>query len=994
MSTRQNQAWEGQPPSQVTSPRASPPRRVTGSPGIITRRLRSRQGNAGVIMNIGEGSPSFIIAGGSSLESFAFRKCSDRRCKTCPQFHTDKIFQSNVTNKTFNVLNSSNEDLTCHSQNIIYLLTCNSCSIQYVGETAYPMHMRMNQHRTSKSGCEHVIKHQTEFCNNHSFSYRIIEKLPGIGYVNGEIDPNMTKIRKQHEQEWIKKLRTIYPYGLNERAEGKDTDSSIIHSAVGKLFPPLPRTGSRPVRSRNNKNNRTSPISLSDFFDQINLLIANEIKPSFNNIGILINRCKKKLLKEIAYSILERENFTYLEGREQWYLYILDVIDTLLWKPVASPMKKPCRENPCVIHFVNKGFNKLGLSRIFKSDEVVLSLPTELQEENLIPFPTYKLDAPIRSKILNYKNAINSVRIEIDEDISIIHNLPKCECEKSSFCDDHHKHIVTGDLRIIENEKLRWLFSKGPNYRESKFFNLKKCKESINESLDDTILKLSEKYKIDHHTFENWKNLVLAKVSSKIHELRSSVTPQQSKAVLDDTPVQECLVDLHSKFVVVPIDKASNNVAIICKRFYIASILEELGLPTKSSSTYELIDKSAASIIDINEDLVSSILGIKLDEPSRSLPEIYWMPKMHYTPCRKRFIIASSRCSTKPISKIISKIFKHIFCQIQTYHEKCTFYKNYKKFWVILNSTPFIQKMNDINRKKKAKEISTFDFSTLYTKLPHDDLINVLHEMIEFAFNGGKFKSKGNRKYLTVFNNSCYWTKKTHGHKSFTKQKIKILVSHLIRECYFKFSNLVLRQEIGIPMGIDPAPFWANLYLYFYEEKHVSTLMKQDPSAARKYISSFRFIDDQSNLNDSGQFKSASSSIYPPELEVKCEHEGNHATFLELDVSVQDGLFIYKLFDKRDDFPFFIVRMPDLSGNIPDHVFYGSVMSEFLRISRATLLYPDFLYKAKQLLTRMLNQNGDHSKLILQLKKAITRNNDIFSRYKKSASDILQDIER
>ena len=86
--------------------------------------------------------------------------------------------------------------------------------------------------------------------------------------------------------------------------------------------------------------------------------------------------------------------------------------------------------------------------------------------------------------------------------------------------------------------------------------------------------------------------------------------------------------------------------------------------------------------------------------------------------------------------------------------------------------------------------------------------------------------------------------------------------------------------------------------------------------------------------------------------------------------------------------------MPDLSGNIPDHVFYGSVMSEFLRISRATLLYPDFLYKAKQLLTRMLNQNGDHSKLILQLKKAITRNNDIFCRYKKSASDILQDIER
>ena len=42
-------------------------------------------------------------------------------------------------------------------------------------------------------------------------------------------------------------------------------------------------------------------------------------------------------------------------------------------------------------------------------------------------------------------------------------------------------------------------------------------------------------------------------------------------------------------------------------------------------------------------------------------------------------------------------------------------------------------------------------------------------------------------------------------------------------------------------------------------------------------------------------------------------------------------------------FPFFIVRMPDLSGNIPLHVFYGSVMSESLHIARKTLYYADFL---------------------------------------------------
>ena len=62
---------------------------------------------------------------------------------------------------------------------------------------------------------------------------------------------------------------------------------------------------------------------------------------------------------------------------------------------------------------------------------------------------------------------------------------------------------------------------------------------------------------------------------------------------------------------------------------------------------------------------------------------------------------------------------------------------------------------------KKAKEISTFDFSTLYTKLPHGDLIRVLHQMVDFAFNGGKFKKTGNRKFLTVHKNYSYWTKET-----------------------------------------------------------------------------------------------------------------------------------------------------------------------------------------------------------------------------------------
>ena len=168
--------------------------------------------------------------------------------------------------------------------------------------------------------------------------------------------------------------------------------------------------------------------------------------------------------------------------------------------------------------------------------------------------------------------------------------------------------------------------------------------------------------------------------------------------------------------------------------------------------------------------------------------------------------------------------------------------------------------------------------------------------------------------------------------------------------------------------------------------------MKTDRVHARRYKYATRFIDDQCNLNDSSQFKSACETIYPPELQVKCEHEGQHATFLDLDITIQNVCFFYKLFDKRDNFHFSIVRMSDLSGNIPDHVFYGSVMSEFLRIARTTLFYRDFPPKARDLFRRMVNQNEDKYKLLFQLKKAIINHNQTFSSF-QSTLDILNDID-
>ena len=827
-----SQACSVQPTEQVTSPRANTPRRVLQSPNVtLRRRLRSRQGNAGVIINRDEGGPSFIVAGGQIPDSFLISRCANARCKTCPNWIREDSIVSNVTNKTYSFINHTVENINCHTQNIVYLLTCNECNIQYVGETIQPFNERMNGHRSSKAGCQHILDHK-DVCSDHNYSYQILEKLPGSGYdIYGHPDVEMRALRKSKEESWIKTLRTLYPYGLNEKLCGTVTDSTTVDTATGKIFPPLPRTGDRPIRSRENRNNKTSAVSCDDFFSSLQSLLLNYRKSSFNTIRILLNNTKKKVLKEIAFYIMERSKYNFDEKHEQCYLYILDIIDTKLYREPAKIVKQT-RKNVCTIRFINNGIDDIRLPQIFNSPEVIAVLPEILQEKDNIPSVAMKLDPPIRNKILNYRQTLLALNIEIDDGVDLIPSRLDCECILSPFCDPHHKHIITGDLRVIGHPKLRKLFSKGLNYREKKSTNYNKCLKEIKFSIRSFISSTVDRYQnITPQHLKNWEDLVLLKVRSKVRNLKTEHTFQQTKPILDDDDVKTYLDELHNNFVIVPIDKASNNIAIVCKRFYVSRLFEELGISGNTSDTYKLATKSKYDII-INNLSLCSKYGLELTDSQMTLPFMYWMPKMHYSPSRARFIVASSACSSKPLSQAVSKVFKLLFHQVQNFHAKSTFYKNYNRFWVIENSSPIIERLNSLNRRKKAQDISTYDFSTLYTKLQHSDLVRVLKGIIDFSQKGGRKRENGNRKYVSFSKRDAFWCKKRCGKMCFSIPELKVLTAHLITETYFEFGNLVFRQSIGIPMGIDPAPFWANLYLHKYEYDHITSLIRSDKRRA------------------------------------------------------------------------------------------------------------------------------------------------------------------
>ena len=119
---------------------------------------------------------------------------------------------------------------------------------------------------------------------------------------------------------------------------------------------------------------------------------------------------------------------------------------------------------------------------------------------------------------------------------------------------------------------------------------------------------------------------------------------------------------------------------------------------------------------------------------------MYWIPKLHKNLVGARFIIASKICSTKQVSKSVSNVFKLIFSQVENFHKNEKFLSQYNKFWVLQNSDPIIESLNHINKKKRAKSISPYDFSTLYTKLPHHELEERLAKIIDFIYKGGNKK--------------------------------------------------------------------------------------------------------------------------------------------------------------------------------------------------------------------------------------------------------------
>ena len=178
-----------------------------------------------------------------------------------------------------------------------------------------------------------------------------------------------------------------------------------------------------------------------------------------------------------------------------------------------------------------------------------------------------------------------------------------------------------------------------------------------------------------------------------------------------------------------------------CKRYYIETLIKELGLdncstPTENS-TYTSCQMSSEDIVNTFDTFMKS-LGIELSEEDKILPYLYLTPKLHKSPVKHCFIAGSSKCATKQLSSLLTKILTVIKTGLEKYCSIKTSHTGVNIMWILKNSTNLLSSFGHLG-VHRATSIQTFNFSTLYTSIPHDLLKSRMNNITNNAF---KYKNE------------------------------------------------------------------------------------------------------------------------------------------------------------------------------------------------------------------------------------------------------------
>ena len=262
-------------------------------------------------------------------------------------------------------------------------------------------------------------------------------------------------------------------------------------------------------------------------------------------------------------------------------------------------------------------------------------------------------------------------------------------------------------------------------------------------------------------------------------------------------------------------------------------------------------------------------------------------------------------------------------------------------FWSINNSIEFLNKISDV---QIAECVETYDFTTLYTSLPLDDIYTSLEHLIIKMFRN----SGSHGMMINAVKKKAFWGHGVNysGYKEYTIDKLLDALKFILYHTYVQFGGFIFKQIQGIPMRGNASPCIADLYLSWHEFCFMDKLHKSklgtDHVLAKSLSKNSRYIDDIIIINFLN-FGSIAEQIYHPSLLLeKTNLNFHYDTFLDLDIRVNFNKFIIGIYHKIDDFSFNVICYPFPDSNVHTTVGYTVFYSQLVRYFRLCNNFKDF----------------------------------------------------
>ena len=241
--------------------------------------------------------------------------------------------------------------------------------------------------------------------------------------------------------------------------------------------------------------------------------------------------------------------------------------------------------------------------------------------------------------------------------------------------------------------------------------NFNRIWKNLNYRINECVEKWAKSENKPTAMLSEWKIKLLEKLKNNFSRIKAKPRKKNYEILKDEKNLKD-LKDIHSYFIVVPIDKAPNNIALVCKVFYFRTLLDEIGIEHNGNDTYKILDQTEDTLVNMQKRFIyATAPGLRIS--SSRLPFVYAIPKLHKHPLKFRFLVSQKYCPLKTLNQSISKILKLVLKVHRYWCNSIYKYTGISHMWIAENYNDVLSKISKLNSRAKAVSTKQFDFTSL-----------------------------------------------------------------------------------------------------------------------------------------------------------------------------------------------------------------------------------------------------------------------------------------